>query len=161
MTDPAQLVAAAGGDASAMEKVVRDLGPDVFAFLSGMLGDLREAEAGMQETFVRAARGIERYTPDLDPETWIFSMARRVAADIRPTPASPLGEAPPADGDTVEWAKRSLRALPAELREVIVLKELMRWRPERIAGALGCDTGDVTQRLLLARTQLAENMRVT
>ena len=159
MTDPAQITAAAGGDESAMEQIVRDKGPIVFAFLSGMLGDQREAEEGMQETFVRAARGIERYTPDTDPEAWIFAIARRVAADIRPTPASPLGETPP-DHDTAEWAKRSLRALPSDLREVLVLKELLRWKQDRIALVLQCETTDVTHRLLLARTQLADNMRV-
>jgi RNA polymerase sigma-70 factor (ECF subfamily) len=159
VTDPAQITAAAGGDEAAMEQIVRDKGPIVFAFLSGMLGDQREAEEGMQETFVRAARGIERYTPDTDPEAWIFSIARRVAADIRPTPASPLGETPP-DHDTTEWAKRSLRALATDLREVVVLKELLRWKPDRIALALGCEQADVTHRLLLARTQLADNMRI-
>ncbi len=159
MTDPAQLTAAAGGDTDAMEKVVRSLAPPVFAFLSGMLGDQREAEEGMQETFVRAARAIERYEGDLDPETWIFSIARRVAGDIRPTPASPLGETPPVQGDSVEWASRSVRALPSELREVIVLKELMRWAPDRIAKALGTDTAEVAGRLVSARTQMAENMR--
>lgn len=142
-----------------MEQVVRGLAPPVFAFLSGMLGDQREAEEGMQETFVRAARGLERYDAGTDPESWIFSIARRVAADIRPTPASPLGETPPAQGDAVEWARRSLRALPSELREVLVLKELMRWNPERIAKALVTEPGEVTKRLLSARTQLAGNMR--
>jgi len=143
-----------------MEQIVRDKGPIVFAFLSGMLGDQREAEEGMQETFVRAARGIERYTAETDPETWIFSIARRVAADIRPTPASPLGETPP-DQDTAEWAKRSLRALSSELREVIVLKELLRWKPERISAVLAVEPTEVTHRLLLARTQLADNMRTS
>jgi RNA polymerase sigma-70 factor (ECF subfamily) len=142
-----------------MEQIVRDKGPIVFAFLSGMLGDQREAEEGMQETFVRAARGIERYSTDVDPEAWVFSIARRVAADIRPTPASPLGETPP-DHDMTEWAKRSLRALASDLREVIVLKELLRWKPDRIASVLQCEQGDVTHRLLLARTQLADNMRI-
>jgi RNA polymerase sigma-70 factor (ECF subfamily) len=159
VTDPATITAAAGGDEAAMEQIVRDKGPIVFAFLSGMLGDQREAEEGMQETFVRAARGIERYSPDVDPEAWIFSIARRVAADIRPTPASPLGETPP-DHDTAEWAKRSLRALASDLREVIVLKELLRWKPDRIASVLQCEPADVTHRLLLARTQLADNMRI-
>ena len=159
MTDPALITAAAGGDGAAMEELVRGMGPIVFAFLSGMLGDQREAEEGMQETFVRAARGIERYTPDTDPEQWLFSIARRVAADIRPTPASPLGETPP-DTDAGEWAKRSLRALPSDLREVVVLKELLRWKPERIAAVLGTEPSDITHRLLLARTQLADNMRI-
>jgi RNA polymerase sigma-70 factor (ECF subfamily) len=142
-----------------MEKVIRGLAPGVFGFLSGMLGDRREAEAGMQETFVRAARGVERYSDADDPEAWVFSFARRVAGDIRPTPAAPLGETPPSDGNATEWAKRSLRALPLEMREVLVLKELLRWTPERIGKVLGCEPSEVTHRLLLARTQLAENMR--
>jgi RNA polymerase sigma-70 factor, ECF subfamily len=142
-----------------MEQVVRGLAPEVFAFLSGMLGDRREAEEGMQETFVRAARGIERYESSDDAETWVFSFARRVAADIRPTPAAPLGEAPPSDGSAAEWAKRSLRALPLDMREVVVLKELLRWTPDRIAKVLGCESSEVTHRLLMARIQLAENMR--
>ncbi len=166
-TDPALLLAAAGGDPGApgaMERIVRDGGPTIFAFLSGMLGDKREAEEGMQETFVRAARGIERYTSELDPQTWLFSIARRVAADIRPTPASPLGVTPPTgdpkeDADSVEWAKRSLRALPLDLREVVVMKELMRWKQEHIATVVGCDEDEVSRRLLKARTQLADNMR--
>ena len=52
-----------GGATQVTRAFVRELGPIVFAFLSGMLGDQREAEEGMQETFVRAARAIERYTP--------------------------------------------------------------------------------------------------
>jgi RNA polymerase sigma-70 factor (ECF subfamily) len=158
-SDAALLLAAAGGDVGALEQVVRATGPTIYAFLSGMLGDQREAEVGMQETFVRAARGIERYSADIDPETWLFGIARRVAADIRPTPASPLGVTPPEDGDAVEWAKRSLRALPLELREIVVLKELMRWKTERIAAVVGCNLNDVAHKTLLARTQLADNMR--
>ena len=142
-----------------MEQVVRGLASPVFSFLSGMLGDQREAEEGMQETFVRAARALERYEEGTDPEGWVFAIARRVANDIRPTPASPPGETPPAEGDAAEWASRSLRALPSELREVLVFKELMHWAPERVATALGTDTSEVTRRLLSARTQLAENMR--
>lgn len=161
MSHEALLTAAAGGDTGAMEQAVRALAPGVFAYLSGMLGDQREAEAGMQETFVRAARGIERYDASQDAEAWVFAFARRVAGDMRPTPAAPLGEAPPEEGNATEWAKRSLRALPLETREVVVLKELLRWTPERIGKVLGLESSDVTHRILLARTQLAENMRGT
>ena len=114
----------------------------------------------MQETFVRAARGIERYTPDTDPEAWIFSIARRVAADIRPTPASPLGETPPRSRHRPSGRSGRCARLPSDLREVVVLKELLRWKPDRIALVLGCEQSDVTHRLLLARTQLADNMRI-
>jgi len=89
----------------------------------------------------------------------VFAIARRVAGDIRPTPASPPGEVPPEGGDMEEWARRSLRALPLELREVVVLKEILRWKPDRIASALGIAESGVADRLLEAHTRLADGMR--
>jgi RNA polymerase sigma-70 factor (ECF subfamily) len=160
VTEATLITQAAGGDADALEQLVRTFAPIVFAYLAGMLGDEREAEDAMQETFVRLARAVERYDSSTDAEAWVFGIARRVAADIRPTPASPPGEVPPSDGpDMEEWAQRSLRALPLELREVIVLKEILRWKPQRIATTLGTTESEVADRLLNAHTQLAEGMR--
>jgi hypothetical protein len=42
-----------------------------------------------------------------------------------------------------------------------VLKDLLRYTPERIGRILGIGTDEVTHRILLARTQMAENMRGT
>jgi RNA polymerase sigma-70 factor (ECF subfamily) len=142
-----------------MERAVRALAPKVYAYLCGMLGDAGEAEDAMQETFVRAARAIERYDVTTDPEQWILGLARRVAADVRPTPSAPPGETPPPDGDTREWAQRSLRALPAELREVVVLRNILRWDPEHTARALGIGAEEVSRRLSAAYTRLTEGMR--
>ena len=159
MTEATYITQAASGDADALEQLIRTFAPLVYTYLAGMLGDEREAEDAMQETFVRVARAVERYDPATDAEAWVFGIARRVAGDLRPTPASPPGEVPPSDGDMEEWAKRSLRALPLELREVIVLKEILRWKPERIASALATDDAGVADRLLRAHAQLAEGMR--
>jgi RNA polymerase sigma factor (sigma-70 family) len=159
MTEATLITQAAGGDPDALEQLVRTFAPLVYAYLAGMLGDEREAEDAMQETFVRLARAVERYDSSTDAEAWVFAIARRVAADIRPTPASPPGEVPPSDGSMAEWAQRSLRALPLELREVIVLKEILRWKPERIATTLSSTEAEVADRLLNAHTQLAEGMR--
>lgn len=159
MTEAGLITQAAAGDADALEQLIRTFAPLVYAYLAGMLGDEREAEDALQETFVRVARAVERYDPETDPEAWVFGIARRVAGDIRPTPAAPPGEVPPEDGEMEEWAKRSLRALPLELREVIVLKEILRWKPERIASTLGTDEGQVADRLLDAHTRLADGMR--
>jgi RNA polymerase sigma-70 factor (ECF subfamily) len=153
------LRSAASGDSGALEQVIRTFAPKVYAYLCGMLGDEREAEDAMQEAFVRAARAIERYDSATDPEQWIFSLARRVAADIRPTPSAPPGETPPAEGDIGEWARRSLRALPAELREVVVLRNILRWDPEHIARAVGVDSDEVSRRLSAAYSGLTEGMR--
>jgi RNA polymerase sigma-70 factor, ECF subfamily len=150
---------AASGDTNALEELIRTQAPNVYAYLAGMLGDQREAEDAMQETFVRLARAVERYDEATDAESWIFGIARRVAADIRPTPAAPPGEVPPEDGDVGEWARRSLRALPIDLREVLVYREILRWEPERIASALGVDADEVSRRQLDAHVQLATGMR--
>jgi RNA polymerase sigma-70 factor, ECF subfamily len=161
VTDAALLRSAADGDADALEQLIRDLAPSVYAYLAGMLGDDREAEDGMQETFVRVARGIERYTDDIDAEGWVFGIARNVAADLRPTPASPPGAFPPPEGEEEEWARRALRALPIEMREVLVYEEILRWDTPRIASTLGLDPDEVYRRMLAARTQLADDIRLS
>ena len=161
MTEASLITSAAAGDVGALEELIRSTAHRVYEYLSGMLGDEREAEDAMQETFVRVARGAERFDASSDAEAWIFGIARRVAGDIRPTPSAPPGETPPADGDAgaADWARRSLRALPLELREVIVLKELLHWKPDRIAVALGVKLDDVAERIMSAHAQLAAGMR--
>jgi len=158
-SSPASLIrSAAEGNADALERVIRDLAPSVYAYLAGMLGDDRDADEGMQETFVRVARAVGRYDGKSDAEAWVFGIARRVAADLRPTPASPP-EYPPAAGEEDEWARRCLRALSLELREVLVCEEILRWDTPRISAALGMPAEDVDHRKLAARSQLAEHMR--
>lgn len=159
MSEATLLRSAALGDAGALEKVIRTFAPKVYAYLCGMLGDEREAEDGMQEVFVRAARAIERYDAGSDPEQWIFGLARRVAIDVRPTPSAPPGETPPAEGDIAEWARRSLRALPAELREVVVFRNILKWDVEHIARAVGVASQEVSRRLQQAYARLTEGMR--
>lgn len=159
MSDATLLRSAASGDAGALEQIVRTFAPKVYAYLCGMLGDEREAEDAMQETFVRAARAVERYDAETDPEQWVFGLARRVAADIRPTPSAPPGETPPTDGDPAEWARRSLRALPAELREVVVLRNILRWDVEHIARTIDVDGDEVSRRLQSGYAQLTDGMR--
>lgn len=159
MTDASLIRSAAEGDAGALERLIRTFAPTVYAYLAGMLGDDRDAEEAMQETFVRVARAVGRYDPESDPATWVFDIARRVSADMRPTPAAPPGELPPADGDLTEWLRRSLRALPIELREVLVYQEILRWDADRIAATLGLSTEDVVKRIRAARQQIAEGMR--
>jgi RNA polymerase sigma-70 factor (ECF subfamily) len=159
VSDAELLRSAASGDAGALESVIRTFAPKVYAYLCGMLGDEKEAEDALQEAFVRAARAIERFDAATDAEQWIFGLARRVAADIRPTPAAPPGEPPPTDGDIGEWARRSLRALPQELREVVVLRNILRWDVDHIAKAIGVDSDEASRRLSSAYTSLTEGMR--
>jgi DNA-directed RNA polymerase specialized sigma24 family protein len=159
VTDATLIRSAADGDAAALERLIRDAAPSVFAYLSGMLADEREAEEAMQETFVRLARAVGRYEADSDASAWLFDIARRVAADMRPTPSAPPGEFPPTDGDATEWLHRALRALPIELREVLVFQQILRWEPGRIASTVDVSEEEVGNRARAAREHLAEGMR--
>lgn len=159
MTDASLIRSAADGDVGALETLIRSFAPTVYAYLAGMLGDDRDAEEAMQETFVRIARAVGRYDASTDPASWIFDIARRVSSDMRPTPAAPPGELPPTDADSTEWLRRSLRALPLELREVLVYQEVLGWDADRIASTLDLSSDDVTRRARAARQQIAEGMR--
>jgi DNA-directed RNA polymerase specialized sigma24 family protein len=53
MTDAALIRSAADGDADALERLIRDLAPSVYAYLAGMLGDDRDASDGMQDHAAR------------------------------------------------------------------------------------------------------------
>lgn len=156
MNDPQLLRSAADGDIGALTTIVRELAQTVYGYHLGMLGDEREAEDAMQETFVRLARAVGRYEEDTEPTPWVFAVARRVAADLRPTPSAPPVSGP--DGHDTDWVRRALRALPLELREVLVFREVMRWDVPRIASTLGVAPEDVERRLLAAKAQLAENV---
>jgi RNA polymerase sigma-70 factor (ECF subfamily) len=159
VTEATLIRSAAEGDAVALEKLIRDAAPAVYAYLAGMLGDDGEAEEAMQETFVRVARAVGRYDAGMDATSWIFEIARRVAADLRPTPSAPPGRFPPPDGDSSGWLRRALRALPPELREILVCQQMLRWDNARISATLGVEVEDVERRSLAARQQLAEGMR--
>jgi RNA polymerase sigma-70 factor (ECF subfamily) len=159
VTDAKLIRSAADGDTGAMEQLIRELAPNVYAYLAGMLGDDREAEEGLQETFVRVARAVGRYDKGTDAEAWVFGIARRVAMDLRPTPASPPFEFPPDSGDAGEWVRRSLRALPVELREALVCQRILGWDNARISAVFGITPEEAAHGTLQARTQLAEGMR--
>lgn len=146
--------AASRGDEGALSEVVRVHAPDVHAYLAGMLGDPDEADAAVQETFVRVARAAGRYERGNDVQAFLFGIARRVAADARPTPASSPVQLPEEAEDTAAWARRALRALPIERRELIVARDLLDWDAETIERVLGVPASELGERVAEARTEL-------
>lgn len=146
--------AASRGDEGALSEVVRAHAPDVHTYLAGLLGDPDEADAAVQETFVRVARAAERYERGTDVQAFIFGVARRVASDVRPTPASSPVQLPEDAEDGAAWARRALRALPIERRELIVARDLLDWDAETIERVLGVPASELGERVAEARTEL-------
>lgn len=58
----------------------------LFAYLSGILGNAREAQHLMDETFLRAWCEAGRFDPsgNIDPPSWLLGLARQVLSGVLP-----------------------------------------------------------------------------
>jgi RNA polymerase sigma-70 factor, ECF subfamily len=181
LPDERLMLRVAGNDTVAFDTLFQRHHRGVFSFALRMVGDSPAAEDLTQECFMRVWRSRERYQPTAAFRTWLFTIARRLALDelkrrqSHPTllAADTTGE----DGSTAavdavaggeganpqeivvarELARaldRALRALPEELREAALLRDVEGMSYEEIAGVLGCPMGTVKSRLNAARKRL-------
>ena len=73
--DPAAEGAAAPFDMRAFERIVREHGPRLASFVRRRIGNPSDVEDVVQDTFVEAIKGMDRYRGHSRPETWIFGIA--------------------------------------------------------------------------------------
>src|SRR3954471_7532979 len=147
-TDEELLAAYQQGDPGAFEALLRRHRAPLFTFLLRMLGDRERAEDLAQETFLRIVKGAQAWEHRARFQTWLFTIARNLCVDqsrrdrFRRTDSldaeGPEGEQAMVDavpgceidpGRGAESARlrpvlqRALLSLPAEQREVFVLRE--------------------------------------
>jgi RNA polymerase sigma-70 factor (ECF subfamily) len=156
--DPVAVRAAAEGDIAAFEDLVRAFQGPVWRFLRDMVGDQHLAEDLTQETFVRAYTKLPTYRFQARLSTWLFQIARNVAIDALRARARrdrllhvvPLpGAAPGPDVGTELQA--ALAALPVNLREALLLVEVIGMTCAEAGRVLGVPDGTVKSRLYHAR----------
>jgi RNA polymerase sigma factor (sigma-70 family) len=134
--------------------------------------DPHAAEDIVQEAFCRAARYFASFRGG-DGRTWLLAVVRRAAYDWlterRAWPAATFDDDAlgPADESfdpehlavrqaDREMLRRALEELPAEFREVTVLRELEGLSYQQIAAVAGVPIGTVMSRLSRARRQLRD-----
>lgn len=66
------------------------LTPSLLFYLQRYAGDGSTVEDLLQETLLRATRGVESFAGDASHKTWVYSIATRVAADYLRQPARRL-----------------------------------------------------------------------
>ena len=151
------------GSHAAFESLVLAFGDRLHRFLVLRLGTDGEARDALQETLVAAWRSL----PTLeDPQRfwpWLAGIAANKAADAhrRRRPSAELDPhlaATAAPGETLE-VREALTALPAGMREVVLLRFLLRLSEEDTAAALGIRVGTVKSRASRARRTLREALR--
>jgi len=148
-----------------------------------MVGNQEDAADIVQETFLRAFRGLQSFRGDSSFYTWIFSIAfntvisqrrkrsiRTVSASDPPADAEPgsYGSAPyPPDHsgepsgaverqETHRRIQAAIQSLDPDSRSFVILRDIEGLSYSQIAEVLGVHVGTVKSRLHRARLQLRE-----
>ena len=148
------------------------------------MGDYEDAADLTSDTFVRALRGYEKFRGDAHPYTWLYRIAVNLCKNYFRQQQhrsrvhsfsldAPLegeegfgareiedeGQEPQRRVEARELegqVQRCLMRLRADLRTLIVLRDVQGLSYREIAGILGCPEKVVKSRLFRARTKLRE-----
>ena len=96
------LGAARRGDEDAFRSIVERHRAELHAHCYRMLGSLQDAEDALQETLLRAWRGLPRFAGRSSPRTWLYSIATNACLDAiarRPKRVLPVDYGPPSSPD--------------------------------------------------------------
>ena len=159
----------------ALEALVREHSRLVYRVAYAVLRSHQDAEDATQETFLRVLRYSSKLAEVEEPKTWLARIAWRVAVDrgkrrrrtrevaLEDPVAEAVSPDAPAD-ETVRGAElgaaveRLIAALPAKLREPLILSAIEEMSPREIAGTLGISEAAVRSRVFRARQILREKL---
>lgn len=161
------------GDREAYAVLVDRYGDRLHAMLAHLVdGDQELAAELVQEAFVRAFERLDQFAGHSSFYTWIYRLARNRSLDLlarcRPQACDPevLGHiAPPQPGrpeqalcqqETVALVQAGLAQLPAEMREILLLRDFDGHDYATIAAMLDVPEGTIKSRLFRARSALRE-----
>lgn len=161
LPDRELMLAVRSGDLEALDALFGRHHRRLFGFLARLTGDPHAAEDLVQEVFLRLLRFRGRYAGEGEFTTWLYRIARNVAADhhARRRDTVTLDAAPEfaSDGeaplDRLAQEERQqrlaaiLQALPAAHREVLLLRGTEGLPHRELARALGCTEGAARVRL--------------
>jgi len=163
---------AVGAGVPTIEALYRDHVQFVWRTVKRLGVEEAQLEDAVQEVFIVVHRQLPHYEPRTTPRAWLFSIARRIAADQRRArrrkrEVLPLHEpsAPASHGGPLRAAmarERSdvvlefLGTLADELRDTFILCELEQMSAPEIAQALGATTTAIYARIRTARLAFAD-----
>jgi len=175
-TDEQMVERALSGDPEAFGEIVRRWERRIFALSFGMLGREEDARDATQETFLAAFRNLRGFRGDAKVSSWLHRIAvnqcitRQRRAKVRSETAledeadkNAAVFALPADVSPARSAeyrevssavRKAVCALPADLRQVVVMKEFEELTFQEISDVLDVPLSTVKSRLYTALRQL-------
>jgi RNA polymerase sigma-70 factor (ECF subfamily) len=170
------------GDKGAFDLLVLKYQHRITHLVGRYVHDMHEAQDVTQEAFIKAYRGLKNFRGDSAFYTWLYRIAintsknhlvtrsRKIsdtgidAADAEQfDTGSALRENATPDRELVtaeiaETVRRSIEALPEDLRTAIVLREFEGMSYDEIAVAMECPIGTVRSRIFRAREAIDKNL---
>lgn len=153
-----------GSDERPFRTIYRRHTPRLYSLALRLLGgDVRDAEDAVQETWIRAVEGLQRFRWESAFGTWLGGIAINVCRDtLRRRRRGREGRwdeteevvAPALSADERLDLERAIAALPDGYRAVLVLHDIEALPHESIAAHLGISVGTSKSQLHRARRAL-------
>jgi RNA polymerase sigma-70 factor, ECF subfamily len=173
MDDAAAVERVLAGDAEAFTAIVNRHYADCLRYAGAMLGSPQDAEDVVQETFVRAYRGLGRYREADRFRHWLFRIlvnqcrtaavrrSRRAHREVEDPGLLEAAAGSPCEGSWDEWEdfQRALARLNPEQRETLLLKLGEGLEYSEIARLTGASVSALKMRVARARDSLREFVR--
>src|SRR5689334_14279154 len=166
------------GRESGFEELVRRYQRPIAAYVYRMVGDYDAALDLTQEVFIKVYASLARYRPEFKFSTWIYKIAHNAAIDhLRRSATREQSLVAGPEGDSFDLPIESshltpeqeserrertveiesvVRALPANYRELIILRHSQDLSYEEIVEVTGLPLGTVKNRLFRAREMMRQ-----
>ncbi|MGI8794849.1 MAG: RNA polymerase sigma factor [Acidimicrobiales bacterium] len=170
------VTAAKDGDRGAFEELVRQTTASTYTLARRLCGNEEDARDVVQETYLRAYKGLKSFRGDAQFSTWLYRITANAATthmgrtgkhrhDDLDDQAGLVDDRPEIDpaarADAEQLRNRlteALEVLPPKLRAVVVLRDVYDLPHEAIAAELGITETAAKVRLHRARRRLREHL---